>query len=133
MTIGKKQHKGVDAWGSVVYNRGMIESNYEEVGRSSTWDAKVLTGDKRTKYEFDNGYVVSLLWGERSYGTQNEFGQATSYEIAVFTPDEGKGHGHQFLRLTEFDDVIGHRSWDTVEFILNKINEGNATDLELTY
>ena len=111
----------------------MTQSNYEEVGRSTTWDAKVLTGDKRTKYEFDNGYVVSLLWGERSYGTQNEFGQATSYEIAVFTPDEGKGHGHQFLRLTEFDDVIGHRSWDTVEFILNKINEGNATELELTY
>ena len=105
----------------------MKESNYDEVGRSTIWNAKVLTGDKRTKYEFDNGYTVSLLWGEKSYGSQNEFGQATSYEIAVYTPS------NDFLRLTEWDDVIGNRSWDTVEFILNKINENEARSLELTY
>lgn len=95
--------------------------------RSTTWNANISYGDHRTRYEFDNGYAVSLLWGKKSYGEMNELGQAISYEVAVFTPKD------EFLRLTEFDDVLGHRSWDTVRFILDKINEGNATDLELTY
>ncbi len=95
--------------------------------RSTIWEAQVSGDDKRIRYAFDNGYAVSLLWGDNTYGDMNEFGQATSYEIAVFTPNG------EFLRLTEFDDVIGHRSWDTVKFILDKINDGNATDLELTY
>ena len=102
-------------------------AGYYEVGRSTYWEATIWTKDHATRYIFDNGYMVSLLWGEGSYGEMNETGQATSYEVAVFTPSG------DYLRLTEYDDVIGHRSWDTVWHILGKINEGNATDLELTY
>ena len=60
---------------------------YDEVGRSSTWKANISTTDHGTKYSFDNGYTVSLLWGKGSYGSMNEFGHATSYEIAVFDSD----------------------------------------------
>jgi len=102
-------------------------TKYSELGRSSTWKANVWTADHATKYIFDDGHTVSLLWGKHSYGSMNEFGQATSYEVAVFKPDG------EFLRLSEWDDVIGDRSWDTVRHILEKVNGGNATDLELTY
>jgi len=100
---------------------------YDEVGRSSTWQANISTTDHGTKYSFDNGYTVSLLWGKGSYGSMNELGQAVSYEVAVFKPDG------EFLSLTEYDDVIGHRTWNEVKHILEKVNTGNAKDLELTY
>ena len=102
-------------------------NGYDTTQRSANWQADISLGDKRIKYHFDNKWVVSLLWGEGSYGSMNEWGQATSYEIAVFTPNG------DFLALTEWDDVIGDRSWDTVKFILDKVNTGNATDLEFTY
>ena len=100
---------------------------YDEVGRSSTWKANIWTGDHATKYIFDDGHMVSLLWGAGSYGSTNEFGQATYYEIAVVKPDG------EFLKLSEWDDVLGDRSWDTVQHILGTVNDGRATDLELTY
>jgi phage gpG-like protein len=102
-------------------------TQYDEVGRSKEWQANIWTGDHATRYIFDNGYMVSLLWGEGSYGSMNEFGHATSYEVAVFTPSR------DYLRLTEWDDVIGDRSWDTVKHILEKINANEARSLELTY
>jgi len=102
-------------------------SGYEKVGRSKDWQANIFTGAHRTRYCFDNGYTVSLLWGEQSYGSMNELGQATSYEVAVFTPS------NDYLRLTEWDDVIGNRSWETVKHILEKINDNEARSLELTY
>jgi len=102
-------------------------TQYDEVGRSKDWEANIWTGDHATRYIFDNGYMVSLLWGEGSYGSMNELGQAISYEVAVFTPSQ------DYLRLTEWDDVIGNRSWDTVQHILEKINANEARSLELTY
>ena len=102
-------------------------TQYDEVGRSKDWEANIWTGDHATRYIFDNGYMVSLLWGEGSYGSMNELGQAISYEVAVFTPSQ------DYLRLTEWDDVIGNRSWDTVQHILEKINDDEARSLELTY
>ena len=102
-------------------------TEYDEVGRSTHWNANIWTGDHATRYIFDNGYMVSLLWGKGSYGEMNETGQATSYEVAVFTPS------NDYLRLTEYDDVIGHRSWDTVWHILGKIDANEARSLELTY
>ena len=102
-------------------------TQYDEVGRSKDWQASIWTGDHATRYIFDNGYMVSLLWGEGSYGSMNELGQAISYEVAVFTPSQ------DYLRLTEWDDVIGDRSWDTVKHILEKINANEARSLELTY
>jgi hypothetical protein len=104
-----------------------MNAQYDEVGRSKDWEANIWTGDHATRYIFDNGYMVSLLWGEGSYGSMNELGQAISYEVAVFTPSQ------DYLRLTEWDDVIGNRSWDTVKHILEKINKNEARSLELTY
>ena len=104
-----------------------LMSNYDTTERSAIWEANVSVGDKRIRYDFDNKWSVSLLWGENSYGEANDFGQATSYEVAVFTPNG------DFLALTEYDDVIGHKSWDAVRFILEKVNDGNAIDLELNY
>ena len=100
---------------------------YDEVGRSSTWKATIWTGDHATKYIFDNGHTVSLLWGDSSYGSMNEFGHATSYEIAVFKPDG------EFLKLSEWDDVIGGQDWLVAEHILAKVDCGHAETLETYY
>jgi len=102
-------------------------AGYDEVGRSSTWKANVWTADHATKYIFDDGHTVSLLWGKDSYGSMNEFGQATSYEVAVFKPDG------EFLKLSEWDDVIGGQDWLVVEHILTKIDCGHAETLEKYY
>ena len=104
-----------------------ITKQYDEVGRSSTWHANISTADHATKYKFDNGYTVSLLWGEGSYGSMNEFGHATSYEIAVLTPSD------DFLKLSEWDDVIGGQDWLVVEHILAKVDCGHALELEKYY
>jgi len=102
-------------------------THFSTTQRSANWGADVSVGDKRIRYAFDNKWAVSLLWGENSYGEANEFGEAVSYEVAVFTPNG------DFLALSPYDDVIGHRSWDAVKFILEKVNDGNAIDLELNY
>ena len=102
-------------------------TGYDEVGRSDQWQANIWTGDHATKYIFDNGYTVSLLWGDGSYGSMNEWGQATSYEIAVLTPSD------DFLKLSECDDVIGGQDWVVVEHILAKVDCGHAKELEKYY
>ena len=104
-----------------------MTTHFATTQRSANWDADVSIGDKRIRYKFDNKWAVSLIWGDNTYGSANEFGQATSYEVAVFTPNG------DFLSLTEYDDVIGHRTWNEVKFILEKVNTNNAQDLELTY
>ena len=101
-------------------------THFSTTQRSANWGADVSIGDKRIRYAFDNKWAVTLIWGKNTYGA-NEFGEAVSYEVAVFTPNG------DFLALTPYDDVIGHRSWDAVKFILDKVNDGNATDLELNY
>jgi len=102
-------------------------TKYSELGRSTQWKATISTAEHATKYTFDNGYVVSLLWDSGSYGSINEFGQATSYEVAVFKPDG------EFLKLSEWDDVIGGQDWLVVEHILAKIDCGHAETLEKYY
>jgi hypothetical protein len=102
-------------------------TGYDSTQRSANWQADVSIGDKRIKYDFDNKWSVSLLWGTNSYGESNEFGEAVSYEVAVFTPNG------DFLALTPYDDVIGHRTWNEVTHMLEVVNRGNAKDLELTY
>ena len=102
-------------------------THFATTERSANWDADVSIGDKRIRYKFDNKWAVSLIWGDNTYGDANEFGEAVSYEVAVFTPNG------DFLALTEYDDVIGHRTWNEVKFILEKVNTNNAQDLELTY
>ncbi len=100
---------------------------YDSTERSEEWKAKVSVGDKRIRYEFDNKWAVSLLWGNGSYGEANDFGAPLAYEVAVFKPSG------DFLALSEWDDVIGHKSWEEVTAILSKVNEGNAEDLEYYY
>ena len=102
-------------------------THFSTTQRSANWGADVSIGDKRIRYAFDNKWAVTLIWGKNTYGESNEFGEAVSYEVAVFTPNG------DFLALTPYDDVIGHRSWVAVKFILDKVNDGNATDLELNY
>ena len=102
-------------------------AGYDEVGRSTTYQAKIWTKDHATRYIFDDGHMVSLLWGKGSYGSMNELGQAIDYEVAVFKPNG------DYLTLTEWDDVIGHRTWYEVKHILEKVNTNNAKDLELSY
>ena len=102
-------------------------THFSTTERSANWDADVSIGDKRIRYAFDNKWAVSLIWGDNTYGDANEFGEAVSYEVAVFTPNG------DFLALTEYDDVIGHRTWNEVKHILEKGNTNHATDLELTY
>ena len=102
-------------------------THFSTTERSANWDAYVSIGDKRIRYAFDNKWAVSLIWGDNTYGDANEFGEAVSYEVAVFKPDG------EFLSLTEYDDVIGHRTWNEVKHILEKVNTNHATDLELTY
>ena len=102
-------------------------THFSTTERSANWDANVSIGDKRIRYAFDNKWAVSLIWGDNTYGDANEFGEAVSYEVAVFTPNG------DFLALTEYDDVIGHRTWNEVKHILEKVNTNHATDLELTY
>ena len=102
-------------------------THFSTTERSANWDADVSIGDKRILYAFDNKWAVSLIWGDNTYGDANEFGEAVSYEVAVFKPDG------EFLSLTEYDDVIGHRTWNEVKHILEKVNTNHATDLELTY
>ena len=102
-------------------------THFSTTQRSANWEADVSIGDKRIRYKFDNKWAVSLIWGKNTYGDANEFGEAVSYEVAVFTPNG------DFLALTEYDDVIGHRTWNEVKFILEKVNTNHATDLELTY
>ena len=102
-------------------------THFSTTERSANWDANVSIGDKRIRYKFDNKWAVSLIWGKNTYGDANEFGEAVSYEVAVFTPNG------DFLALTEYDDVIGHRTWNEVKFILEKVNTNNAKDLELSY
>jgi len=100
---------------------------YDLVGRSTTWHSEIYTAHHAAKYIFDNGYMVSLLWGEGSYGSMNEMDQATSYEIAVFKPNG------DFLKLSEWDDVIGGQDWLVVEHILAKVDCGHALELEKYY
>jgi hypothetical protein len=57
----------------------------------------------------------------------NEFGHATSYEIAVLNSDG------EFLKLSEWDDVIGGQDWLVVEHVLAKVDCGHAEELELAY
>ena len=102
-------------------------THFSTTERSANWDADVSIGDKRIRYAFDNKWAVSLIWGDNTYGDANEFGEAVSYEVAVFKPDG------EFLSLTEYDDVIGHRTWIEVKHILEKVNTNHAKDLELTY
>ena len=102
-------------------------THFSTTERSANWDADVSIGDKRIRYAFDNKWAVSLIWGDNTYGDANEFGEAVSYEVAVFKPDG------EFLSLTEYDDEIGHRTWNEVKHILEKVNTNHATDLELTY
>ena len=102
-------------------------THFSTTERSANWDADVSIGDKRIRYAFDNKWAVSLIWGDNTYGEANEFGEAVSYEVAVFKPDG------EFLKLSECDDVIGGKDWVVVEHILAKVDCGHAETLEKYY
>jgi len=67
----------------------------------------------QAKKHFDNGCTISVVSGEGMYGNINfdEFDKST-FEVAAFDSN------NSFIRLTEYDDVIGHQTKDQVSNIM---------------
>ena len=68
--------------------------------------------------KFDNGYSISVVSGDGMYGDINfdEFTKST-FEVAAFDTNSN------FIRLTEFDDVIGHQTKDQVTDIMTALRD----------
>jgi|TARA_Y100000310_G_scaffold127792_1_gene126936 hypothetical protein len=98
-----------------------------DLPRSKEWNAAFELKEGLVRYDFDNGWGVSLLWHNQSYGSCNDFGAPLTYEVAVFKPDGN------FLPLAEWDDVIGNKSWDEVWLILETVNNNLAEELKHSY
>ena len=83
---------------------------------------------------FENGYTLSIGFGDGHYATHlfdGPLGKAglipTSYELGVFDP---KG---DFVRLTEYDDVVGHQSIDIVKTLLQIMGHDNFDPKDLKF
>jgi len=83
---------------------------------------------------FKNGYTLSIGFGDGHYATHlfdGPLGKAglipTSYELGVFDP---KG---DFVRLTEYDDVVGHQSIDIVKTLLQIMGHDNFDPKDLKF
>jgi len=67
---------------------------------------------------FGNGYKISVKWDSPNrsgfYCEMNDDGECVAAEVAVFDP-AGK-----FVRLTEYDDVIGRQTPDEVSNLIHK-------------
>lgn len=68
--------------------------------------------------KFDNGYSISVVSGEGMYGNINfdKFNEST-FEVAAFDTNSN------FIRLTEFDDVIGHQTKNQVTNIMTALRD----------
>jgi hypothetical protein len=68
--------------------------------------------------KFANGYSISVVSGEGMYGNINfdKFNEST-FEVAAFDTNSN------FIRLTEFDDVIGHQTKDQVTNIMTALRD----------
>lgn len=83
----------------------------------------------QAKKNFANGCTISVVSGEGMYGIINfdEFDKST-FEVAAFDSN------NSFIRLTEYDDVIGHQTKDQVSNIMTALRDDpeslrvNATD-----
>ena len=68
--------------------------------------------------KFDNGYSISVVSGDGMYGDINfdEFTKST-FEVAAFDTNSN------FIRLSEYDDVIGHQTKDQVTNIMTALRD----------
>ena len=74
-----------------------------------------MVGCVQCQYITDNGYVISIVGGPHLYGD----GEST-FEVAAWSLD-----GDQpWVKLSPYDDVIGHRSKDDVMTIISDIESG---------
>jgi hypothetical protein len=66
------------------------------------------------KQTFDNKHTISIVTGDGFYGDINEHSfMDSTFEVAVFNP-EG-----DFIKLTQYDDVIGLQTANEVNEIMN--------------
>ena len=63
----------------------------------------------------DNGYTISIVGGPSLYGDG-----VNTFEVACWKSDGDKG----WVKLSPYDDVIGHRSKDEVLEIILNISSG---------
>lgn len=64
---------------------------------------------------FKNGYNLSIIQGEYSYG-----GNQGLYEIAIFN-SKGEFNGNLFDESDQGDDVLGYLEKNRVVYYINKI------------
>lgn len=64
--------------------------------------------------KFENGYSISVRWGPFHYRDSDDEGNVIAAEVAVFDPKE------KFIRLGEFDDVLGHQTPNQVAELIAK-------------
>ena len=63
----------------------------------------------------DNGYTISIVGGPSLYGDG-----VNTFEVACWKSDGDK----EWVKLSPYDDVIGHRSKDEVLEIILNISSG---------
>ena len=63
----------------------------------------------------DNGYTISIVGGPSLYGDG-----VNTFEVACWKTDGD----HAWVKLSPYDDVIGHRSKDDVMTIISDIESG---------
>lgn len=76
-----------------------------------------ITEPKGFQMDLDNGYTISILIGSHSYTGHD----GKTAEVAVMYPNG------DFVRLDEYDDVIG---WQTVSDVIAIINKYDALEGE---
>ena len=73
-----------------------------------------VNGGVQCKIKTDNGYTISIVGGPGLYGD----GMST-FEVAVWEGDNG-----DWVRLSPYDDVLGHQTLDEVHQIIDDISNG---------
>ena len=72
-------------------------------------------GGVQCKIDTDNGYTISIVGGGLGlYGDGK-----TTFEVAVWEGDNG-----DWIKLSPYNDVLGHVTIDTVHQIIDDISNG---------
>jgi hypothetical protein len=72
----------------------------------------------QAKQTYDNGYSISVVTGGGLYGDINKDKfDASTFEVAVFAPDD------KFVRIGDYDDVIGWQTKDEVTHYMTLTRE----------
>jgi hypothetical protein len=72
-------------------------------------------GGVQCKINTDNGYTISIVGGHGLHGDGE-----TTFEVAAWKTDGDMG----WVKLSPYDDVIGHVAIDTVHQIIDDISNG---------